>query len=174
MATAAGRAARRAPVRVVVTGRPCGMWSRRGAFLIPGWTSRPVGGVPQGAQRPKARDRARGCFRRGAEPKAPSDPGLKPGRPPTVYRNGRKQAGYSSSEEQSVRPVGGKLSGDLKSGCLRGPLTPPEPGWLLAPWRSLGPQATPVCGASNPGTLPTRLETRTKESNMCASHWDKD
>ncbi|GHJ61399.1 hypothetical protein NOK12_39170 [Nocardioides sp. OK12] len=30
----------------------------------------------------------------------------------------------------------------------------------------------PVCDATALGTLRTRLETRTKESNMCASHWD--
>ncbi|KAA0065310.1 hypothetical protein PGT21_000376 [Puccinia graminis f. sp. tritici] len=29
----------------------------------------------------------------------------------------------------------------------------------------------PVSGASAFDTRPTRLETRTKESNMCASHW---
>lgn len=30
----------------------------------------------------------------------------------------------------------------------------------------------PVGDATALGTLRTRLETRTKESNMCASHWD--
>lgn len=30
----------------------------------------------------------------------------------------------------------------------------------------------PVSDAIALGTLRTRLETRTKESNMCASHWD--
>ncbi|KAI4476691.1 hypothetical protein M0802_014838, partial [Mischocyttarus mexicanus] len=32
----------------------------------------------------------------------------------------------------------------------------------------------PVCDATALGTLRTRLETRTKESNMCASHWDRE
>ncbi|KAK9701467.1 hypothetical protein QE152_g30538 [Popillia japonica] len=31
---------------------------------------------------------------------------------------------------------------------------------------------TPVGGAIDLGTFRTRLETRTKESSMCASHWD--
>lgn len=30
----------------------------------------------------------------------------------------------------------------------------------------------PVCDAVALGTFRTRLETRTKESSMCASHWD--
>lgn len=36
-------------------------------------------------------------------------------------------------------------------------------------WPSL---ELPVGDAIALGTLRTRLETRTKESNMCASHWD--
>ena len=31
---------------------------------------------------------------------------------------------------------------------------------------------TPICDALALGTFRTRLETRTKESSMCASHWD--
>lgn len=31
----------------------------------------------------------------------------------------------------------------------------------------------PVCDAYDLGTFRTRLETRTKESSMCASHWDQ-
>ena len=36
---------------------------------------------------------------------------------------------------------------------------------------ALGQVRLPVCGASAFHTRATRLETRTKESNMCASHW---
>lgn len=34
------------------------------------------------------------------------------------------------------------------------------------------PVETPICDAVALGTFRTRLETRTKESSMCASHWD--
>ncbi|KAI4473343.1 hypothetical protein M0804_015159 [Polistes exclamans] len=48
--------------------------------------------------------------------------------------------------------------------------------WLASCWQaeSFDGQYTmiPVCDATALGTLRTRLETRTKESNMCASHWD--
>lgn len=91
MFPAAGRAARRAPVRVGRTGRP---WSEAvaGCTSGPDWTSRPVGGVygrsglrpgtePGGAS---AEARVKGAF----------GPRLKPGRPPTVFMSRRIKAGY--------------------------------------------------------------------------------
>ena len=61
--------------------------------------------------------------------------------------------------------------------CLeRGPGAAPELDRLLAAV-ALGPVTyirtdIPVGDATALGTFRTRLETRTKESNMCASHWD--
>jgi len=54
-----------------------------------------------------------------------------------------------------------------------GPGAGPVPGWLLAVVFSDRPRLeTPICDAIALGTFRTRLVTRSKESSMCASHWD--
>lgn len=56
-----------------------------------------------------------------------------------------------------------------------GPSAVPGPGPLLVVRNSFDRPANdkiPVGDATALGTLRTRLETRTKESNMYASHWD--
>lgn len=79
-----------------------------------------------------------------------------------------------------VKPVASARHGTRRYG----PSAVPGPGPLLAdgdPLTGLNrgravPRAPlpsiPVGDATALGTLRTRLETRTKESNMCASHWD--
>ena len=57
------------------------------------------------------------------------------------------------------------LATDLRTWCRCRAL-----GWPLVD-DVLGP-VLPVGDATALGTFRTRLETRTKESNMCASHWD--
>lgn len=53
-----------------------------------------------------------------------------------------------------------------------GPSADSGPAPLMATVSSDGPLKTPVGDAIALGTFRTRLETRTKESSMCASHWD--
>ena len=73
-----------------------------------------------------------------------------------------------------VAPVVGDL-GDANArvaavGCLCEAVAATRYAWLC--WSCSDDVVTRhVVSASKSATYPTRLETRTKESNMCASHW---
>ena len=110
-------------------------------------------------------------------------PGMRPREPPR-FRAERRFPGPRMSRpapdgkprgegplprRASVRPGGQarRLGGKWCRGFRHGP----GPRRLLVPG-VLGRRPTPVSGASASDAFPTRLETRTKESNMCASRWE--
>lgn len=120
----------------------------------PSRTSRPVGCRPK--DRGGDRVAPSGCFR--------SDPRLPACSPDgTAVARGRESK-FASGPSQVLADIWW-ASGDL---CLdsTGPVR------LLATVSSDRLRYTPVGDALALGTFRTRLETRTKESSMFASHWD--
>ena len=86
---------------------------------------------------------------------------------PEVTRPTSRRYQTTVSNRSPERPLPGARRVEACHVGLR-PAGPP-----LVCWCPRGGTAftTPVSGASVSGTYPTRLETRTKKSNMRASHW---
>lgn len=109
-------------------------------------------------------------------------PGMRPRGPPRSSAGQRFPGPWmswpaSDGKPRGVGPLPRRVSvrpgGQARRRCMwcRGFRHVPGPRRLLVPG-VLGLWQTPVSGASASGAFPTRLETRTKESNMCASRWE--
>lgn len=94
-----------------------------------------------------------------------------------IFRRARKQRKPNSSPDGALMAGGRDLvrvrpAASMRTSMAIGPSADPVRSRLFAAVFSDRPLETPISDAIALGTFRTRLETRTKESSVCASHWD--